>query len=101
MERSKRRGRGEWEKIVGEQAGSGLSAAAFCRDKAIGLASFYHWRQRLRKMVSGPVVEIDSAGTFIDMGQIDSSAGSVSTGGQAWIVTLDLGEGFKLTLQRS
>jgi len=39
---------GRWRGIVREQALSGLSAAAFCRQSQISQASFYAWRRRLR-----------------------------------------------------
>ncbi len=100
MKQSKRRSRGEWEEIVADQLGSGLSAAAYCRGKALGLASFYHWRRRIRKMEPDSEGKIASAGSFIDMGQIDAAGGLSATVAKPWVVTVDMGEGFKLTLQR-
>ena len=38
---------GRWRGIVRDQASSGLSAAAFCRQSQISQASFYAWRRRL------------------------------------------------------
>lgn len=54
-----RRSREQWEQIVSEQAGSGLSQSAFCRREGISLASFGHWRARLRTEVAraAPFVE--------------------------------------------
>ena len=100
MERSKRKSLRQWEKLVGEQARSGLSARRFCQAKSIGLASFYQWRRRLGDAGSGSEGGKNSGGRFIDMGQIDSSGSSTSTDGNSWVVTLDFGEGVKLTLQR-
>jgi len=42
-----------WEQIVAEQETSRQQAKEFCRDRDIGLASFYAWRRRLRGGVSG------------------------------------------------
>jgi len=43
---------GRWRGIVRDQASSGLSAAAFCRQSQISQASFYAWRRRLRNPAS-------------------------------------------------
>jgi hypothetical protein len=37
-----------WRSLVDEQAQSGLSAAAFCRDHHLKVAQFYRWRRRFR-----------------------------------------------------
>ena len=100
MERHKRRSRGQWEELVGDQERSGLSAKDFCKGKTIGLASFYQWRGRLREKESRSKGGIESKGSFIDMGQINSAGVSAPTGVSPWVVTLDMGDGFKLTLQR-
>jgi len=127
MEQRKTRSRMEWLDIVGQQEESGLSARAFCQARAVGLASFYQWRRRLRDEVpvaagktdaasgnngagktksaggiepSEPSGETESPGVFIDMGQVASSGVEPATGGGRWVVTLDLGEGLKLTLRR-
>lgn len=39
---------GHWAKTITEQEESGLSVAAFCREKGVCAGSFYHWRRRLR-----------------------------------------------------
>ena len=101
MERRTQRSRGQWEEIIGEQERSGLSARRFCQGKAIGLASFYQWRRLLRDAVSGTDGGIDSRGSFIEMGHIGSSGVVAAPVVSPWVVTLDFGEGFTLTLQRS
>ncbi len=37
-----------WSRIITEQKASGQTARAFCRERVIGVHSFYHWRIRLR-----------------------------------------------------
>jgi len=101
MERGKQRSRGQWEAIIDEQERGGLSASDYCRDKSIGLSSFYHWRRRLGDTPSGSRSAMDSPESFIDMGRIGSSGVSTPASVSPWVVTLDFGEGFKLTLQRS
>ncbi len=102
MARRKRKGRNQWKEIVGEHERSGLSARNFCRRKSIGLASFYEWRRRFRESDAGSGREMGAKETFIDMGQISSSGvpASASADASPWVVTLDMGEGLKLTLQR-
>ena len=100
MERNKKRNRREWAEIIDEQERSGQSARAFCQARSIGPASFYQWRRRLRDDVSGTGSRTDEKGTFIDMGHIDPSGVSTSAGANPCVVTLDLGEGFKLTINR-
>ena len=38
-----------WREVIREQEASGLSIAAFCRQRGIGPASFYSWRTKLRQ----------------------------------------------------
>ena len=37
-----------WQKLIQEQAESGLSAAAFCKDHQINPQRFYFWRRRFK-----------------------------------------------------
>jgi hypothetical protein len=36
-----------WRGLLSEQKSSGLSAAAFCRDRALSIKCFGYWRKRL------------------------------------------------------
>ena len=47
MERWHQRDAGQWQALIGCQAGSGLSVAEFCRRESISTASFYRWRRLL------------------------------------------------------
>jgi len=44
-----RRGERErvWREVIRDQAVSGLSISAFCRDRKVSPASFYNWRRKL------------------------------------------------------
>ena len=46
-ERWRQRDAGQWQALIGRQAGSGLSVADFCRRESISTASFYRWRRLL------------------------------------------------------
>jgi transposase-like protein len=98
MQRHRRRSRQEWEQVIEEQEQSGLSARAFCRREAIGISSFYQWRRRLSDG-SEPSIETHEE-SFIDMGRIEESISAASFGARSLVVTLDLGNGTKLTLKR-
>jgi len=95
MGKRTRRSEQEWKQIIDEHGRSGQSVQAYCESKAIGVASFYQWRRRLRDSKS---LKKPSKGSFIEMGQI-RTPGSVSDA-SSWTITLDLGDGLKLVLQR-
>lgn len=95
MERSKVKSRTEWAEIIVEQARSGLSAKAFCKTKAIGLASFYQWRRRIFNEMPDTKGNEKTRVPFIEMGQVDAGELSVSLE-----VTVELGNGARLMLRR-
>jgi hypothetical protein len=98
-----RRGRGQWETVIQKQEKSGLSAQEFCRRESIGPASFYKWRGRIQKGTSGGAAGSTEAlqTAFIDMGRIGSSDIRRSgDGANSFLVTLNFGDGFTLTVQR-
>jgi len=43
-----RKARRKWQRWISEQARSGQSAAAFCRERALCRSHFYWWKRRLR-----------------------------------------------------
>ena len=100
MTSSRRRSIEEWTQIIKEHETSGQTAKEYCRSRSIGLASFYQWRSRLQNGQVGPEVKMSSTGSFIELGQIDSTELTRKASMSPWMVTLDFGEGFKLTLQR-
>lgn len=101
MKRTQRRSVQQWTKIIEEQEHSGFDAREFCKSHAIGLASFYQWRRRLRNEVKEPQGCVDKAEPFIEVGQIGAAAMTSETGTGPLMVTLDFGEGLKVTVQRS
>jgi len=100
MERRKRRSREEWLRIISDQKESGLSAAEYCRDASIGVASFYQWKRRLADECETKSVRE----SFIDMGRVGVSEASVEKpevrAGYSLEVTLELGDGARLILRR-
>ena len=102
MARRKQRSPKEWLAIIGEHDRSGLGVTDFCRGKSVGLSSFYHWRKRLQDRLLKPRADVDleRKAPFIDMGDIDERREAAPSAAPPWVVTLDLGEGLRLTLER-
>ena len=67
--------REQWHSWLEEQPASGLSIAAFCRDKGISQNSFYVWRRKFAADMSNghltaefvPVAVVDSSEIMIDL----------------------------------
>jgi len=88
-----RRSADQWRKLISEQADSGLSQEAYCKQKRLALSTFANWKRRLG---SEPAVQDEhkpDPSTWIDLG----SLGSRSAG---WDIELDLGDGVCLRLRR-
>jgi hypothetical protein len=51
----------KWRKVVSEQAGSGQSVAAFCRERGVCAPLFFAWKKRLREAEAGEFVEVKLA----------------------------------------
>ena len=52
----------QWRTLVDQQAASGLSAAAFCREHGISLQRFYGWRRRFREQRS-----VKDSASFVEL----------------------------------
>jgi len=54
-----------WREVIRDQAASGLSISAFCREQEVSPASFFSWRRRLaaegREEGAGKFVSIELA----------------------------------------
>jgi hypothetical protein len=48
MNKSQLPGREEWRQIIDGQRASGLTVAAYCRDRGLKDGAFYTWKRRLR-----------------------------------------------------
>src|SRR5277367_6269114 len=48
MNKSQLPGREDWRQIIDGQRPSGLTVAAYCRDRGITDGAFYAWKRRLR-----------------------------------------------------
>ncbi len=43
-----RKARRKWQRLISEQARSGQSVAAFCRERGLARSHFFWWKRRLR-----------------------------------------------------
>jgi hypothetical protein len=53
--------RREWERIIGEFEATGMTGAAFCRDRGFPEWKFSYWRKVLRRPEDG-------SGAFVELG---------------------------------
>ena len=86
----------QWQALIDQQRDSGLSATQFCKEHALGYASFCNWRKRLSDQPVGEASDSDEAG-FLDLSSLmDTSAPS----GSGWNIVLSLGNGVELRLNQ-
>ena len=54
--------RASWEQVIGEYVASGITAAAFCRDRGLRVWQFRYWLKALRQAEAAPsgFVELSS-----------------------------------------
>lgn len=79
-----RRSRAEWQRLIEEQAGSGLTQSAFCALHGVSVGSFGNWKRRFA--ANAP------SDPWVDLGAFAGAAG--------WDIELDLGEGVRLRFRR-
>ena len=100
-ERWHQRDAGQWQALIGRQAGSGLSVADFCRRESISTASFYRWRRLLGGGLEQALPR-ESTSDFVDLGLLNrgSEEDEASAPAGRLELTLDLGGGVVLHLVR-
>ena len=79
----------EWERLLSEQARSGVSQRAFCDRRGLSHSSFYHWKRRLGGEVNGE----HSDARFIELAVEPREA-------MQWEVDLTLSQGVVLRVHR-
>lgn len=92
-----RRSTEQWQSLVDQWKQSGQSAKQFCKEQALGYASFCQWKKRLTQShEKATTAEASSPEpSFIDL----ASLGATQAGG--WHIVLSLGGGVELTLSQS
>lgn len=82
----------QWLALIQQWQQSELTAQQFCKEQALGYATFCKWRQRLTGMPRSD----DPGVSFVDLGAM---AGTVSSAG--WQIVLSLGNGVELRLTQA
>lgn len=90
-----RRSAKQWQELIEEQARSGLSQAAFCKQEQLALSTFANWKRRLsgKARVAACDEPESAASPWIDLGAVTGSE-------PGWDIELDLGDGICLRLRR-
>ena len=61
MTQRRKQARIKWRKLISQQAKSGQSVAAFCRERGLCAPHFFAWRKRLAQAVAQKFVEVKVA----------------------------------------
>ena len=85
--RQKRHSRGEWRRLINEQAESGQTQAAFCAMRGISVGSLQNWKRRLSVSAATPE-------PWLELGTLAEARSAT------WDIELDLGDGICLRLRR-
>ena len=93
------RSRAQWQALIARAKDSELSVIEFCRRESVSTASFYTWRNRLRRQSDSQPQRVAAplSSPFIDLGTLDGPKANAT----AWLIELDLGAGMVLRLRRS
>ena len=96
---NKRRSKNEWQRLIDEQATSGLTQKAFCAQAGIAVATFGYWKRKLRdEGAPRPDKPVGLQGVTLD-DWIELSAPATEPA-PGWHIELDLGNGLCLRLHR-
>ncbi len=96
---SKRRNKSEWQRLIDEQAASGLSRKAFCEDAGIALSTFDYWKRKLRSEGTGRS-ETSENGCRVSLDDWIELSPPATEPASGWHIELDLGNGVCLRLSR-
>lgn len=88
----------QWQAWVDEQAQSGLSQQAFCRQVGLPVSSFKLWKRRLAGDAPMPYHRAAEPALFAPVSVPEEDA--ISDEPRGWEIELDLGDGVCLRLRR-
>lgn len=96
-------GQSHWQSLVEQQASSGLSSAAFCRQQDIRYANFMSWRKKLQTPQANS--ETSAQSSFIELTAPVQAASPAprqqnSQNDTTLCVELSLGAGIELRITR-
>ncbi len=70
----------EWAKVVAEQATSGQTVKAFCRDRGVSEAGFYYWRRELQQRAAKSAAPLGAPSSPPSAGFVAVVPAAASTG---------------------
>jgi len=98
---NKRRSQSEWQRLIDEQAASGLTQKAYCEQAGIALATFGYWKRKLQSDRLSSSVSGDPAGEQqVSLEDWVELSAPVPQAGSGWRIELDLGNGVCLRLRQ-
>ena len=68
----------KWRDLVAEREQSGLSVAAFCRDRELAQSQLTYWKRRVREAQGAPFVEVQLAQPGAERGVKARALGSTT-----------------------
>ncbi|BAO45091.1 IS66 family insertion sequence element accessory protein TnpA [Thiolapillus brandeum] len=97
---NKRRSKNEWQRLIEEQAASGLTRKAFCEQAGIAVATFGYWKRKLR--AEGDKAGLDKVASTrrVSLDDWIELSPPVTEPAPGWHIELDLGNGLCLRLHQ-
>lgn len=93
-----RRSREEWRSLMQRYEASGVTQSAFCREAGVALSTFLSWRHRLGQERARRNASDTDNGAFLSLDEAMDTAGR---SGSVVKVTVELGEGVVLHIERA
>jgi len=80
-----------WRGLVSEQAASGTTVAAFCRDRGLRDWQMYEWKRRLRATSESPFIAVEIASTEVASAATQKMSRVEIRHSRGWSVIVDPG----------
>jgi hypothetical protein len=80
-----------WRGLVSEQAASGTTVAAFCRDRGLRDWQLYEWKRRLRATSLTPFIAVEVASTEASSADTPKMSGIEIRHSRGWSVIVEPG----------
>ena len=80
-----------WRGLVSEQAASGTTVAAFCRDRGLREWQLYEWKKRLRPSEAAPFIAVEVASTEAASAQPAPASGIEIRHRRGWSLVVEAG----------
>lgn len=95
-----RRSPTQWQRLIEQQAASGLSQVAFCASQGLAKSSFQHWKRRLKSSAPAGLLQSPGDAMFTPLPETPGAPSREATPDDGWAIELDLGDGVCLRFRR-